>query len=418
MNHSPPPPRPMPHPEPRTSERVPFPPPGPPQPGAHGSFSTSMPSSAELQLAVDTLRRTGELQLPVTGESMAPVLVPGDQIQVIAKDPRDIRPGDVVLFAARNDRGELAGLVVHRVLLDRNGGWIARGDGAKSVDPLWTQDSVLGVVERRIRDGEEVTISPRRQSFTARARTAGWRVKSRLWGGGIFRSWLDRRRSRRAPVPQPMNEIPFQPANPPPGWTPSAAPTQAPMPPAPPNRRHRRHAPPIGTPVETTGPNFFVEPKAEPAAAPSEPTPETPTAVVEQPAPPKPAKAETPTMDSTTPTPAQTSPTQTIEPNPSSKPSPTLPYPGSDARLRASKRVSGPTAATGTWKDPDAVGRASAAAIPAPGPAAQAQEAPYYPGQELEPIPPRRERRERRRRRNVVSRTCRAAWRAVKSPFR
>ena len=198
MNHAPPPPH---DPVSLQPEMVPYPAPGS-SPGLGSPAPTTLPSGsgvptpAELQLAVDTLRRTGRLELPVTGESMAPVLVPGDQIQVVSRSPDDIRPGDVVLFAARNDRGELAGLVVHRVLLDRNGGWIARGDGAKSVDPLWTRDSVLGVVERRLRDGLESTISPRRQTLGERARTMGWRVRTGLFGGTIFRAWRERRAKR------------------------------------------------------------------------------------------------------------------------------------------------------------------------------------------------------------------------------
>ncbi len=155
------------------------------------------PTAPELELAVEALRRTGRMRLPVTGASMAPVLVPGDEIEVVSCRARDLHLGDIVLFAARDTRGELAGLVVHRLLLDREEGLIARGDGASTVDPIWSRDSVLGVVETRVRGGLELKLSPRRGSFARRVLAVGWRVRTGTLGS-IGRRVFGKRRPTRA----------------------------------------------------------------------------------------------------------------------------------------------------------------------------------------------------------------------------
>ena len=158
-------------------------------PVANGPSGDATPSrtTAEYELAITALRRRGRIRLPVTGESMAPVLVPGDEIEVVSRPARDLELGDIVLFAARDPRGRLVGLVVHRLLLDRPEGLIARGDGARSVDPIWPRDSVLGLVEKRVRRGVVTELSPRRNPIGLGVRRLAWNVRT---------GWLDSLKSR------------------------------------------------------------------------------------------------------------------------------------------------------------------------------------------------------------------------------
>ena len=74
-----------------------------------------------------TLESGGVLNFQISGESMTPVLRPGDRIEVIRCRVEDLVPGDVVL---------LSGLVVHRFLYRTPQGLVVRGDGALSADPF------------------------------------------------------------------------------------------------------------------------------------------------------------------------------------------------------------------------------------------------------------------------------------------
>ena len=121
-----------------------------------------------------TLESGGVLNFQISGESMTPVLRPGDRVEVIRCRVEDLVPGDVVL---------LSGLVVHRFLYRTPQGLVVRGDGALSADPFWSPRSVLGRVRLRLR-GSRVTRLRR-----------GWpRVRSRL----LAAYWGWRSRIRRA----------------------------------------------------------------------------------------------------------------------------------------------------------------------------------------------------------------------------
>ena len=148
------------------------------------------------------------------------MLVPGDEIEVVSCHARDLHLGDIVLFAARDASGALAGLVVHRLLLDREEGLIARGDGATSVDPIWSRDSVLGVVTTRFRNGIEFRLAPRRRTLGGRVRALGWELrtgvlgaaKRRVIGGGSRKSSRSRGGQKRVEIdPAPPLNLRFPP---------------------------------------------------------------------------------------------------------------------------------------------------------------------------------------------------------------
>jgi len=115
------------------------------------------PESLEIALLESALERAGKICLPVQGRSMAPLLLPGDRIEVVPCR-QDLLPGDVILLGTTPP-------VVHRYLYpDPAGGLIARGDGARSHDFPWSPELVIGRVVTRIRRGKVLRLDrgPRR----------------------------------------------------------------------------------------------------------------------------------------------------------------------------------------------------------------------------------------------------------------
>ncbi len=102
-------------------------------------------------LLVDTLQRTGSLLLWVTGESMSPLLKPGDQISVVPCTAQNLLTGDVALLVGST-------LVVHRFLYASKQGVVAKGDRVDSFDPPRSLSAVVGRVTARIRNGEKLRI--------------------------------------------------------------------------------------------------------------------------------------------------------------------------------------------------------------------------------------------------------------------
>lgn len=88
--------------------------------------------------------RSGEMaQVFIQGDSMAPLLSPGDAVRVRAGEP--LRRGDLVV--ARTAKG----LVVHRLVRWNKGEVILRGDNSPRCDPPLDQEHVLGRVVTLVR---------------------------------------------------------------------------------------------------------------------------------------------------------------------------------------------------------------------------------------------------------------------------
>ncbi|MEE8142982.1 MAG: S24/S26 family peptidase [Planctomycetota bacterium] len=87
------------------------------------------------------------LKLRVQGESMKPLLHPGDQIVVVPNTPEELAPGDVILLDG------LPSPVVHRFMYLSPQGLITKGD-ASSYDFPWHESHLLGRVVERIRSGQ------------------------------------------------------------------------------------------------------------------------------------------------------------------------------------------------------------------------------------------------------------------------
>jgi len=124
-----------------------------------------------LDAAVDMLRsHTQGGTLRIRGDSMRPMLLPGQSISV-EFDPTDLTPGDVLVFRQGDD------LLVHRLLgparsRDQGPRWRTRGDGTPALDPAVDSHRVVGRVVA-VKDGG-VWRSTRVGRARAYARCLAW----------------------------------------------------------------------------------------------------------------------------------------------------------------------------------------------------------------------------------------------------
>ncbi len=89
-------------------------------------------------LAAETLRTAGSLRLHLRGESMLPVLWPGDLADIQSCTLEDVEPGDIVL-ALRDGR-----FFLHRLLVRQSNGFLLRGDSMPGSDPAFSPDALIG----------------------------------------------------------------------------------------------------------------------------------------------------------------------------------------------------------------------------------------------------------------------------------
>lgn len=147
---------------------------------APGPASAARDPRAHAELLAEALRSGPAARLDVRGTSMAPLLLPGDEIEVEARAAGSFRPGEILLLAPRDRRGGIAGFVVHRLLRRTRRGLLVRGDGARSADPLWPEECALAVARARWRGGVRTELPPRRgRAETWRGLLAG-RIRDRV----------------------------------------------------------------------------------------------------------------------------------------------------------------------------------------------------------------------------------------------
>lgn len=91
-----------------------------------------------LDLAVESLRRSGQLRFRAQGASMIPAIRPGACVEIRAATPDRIARGDIVLLKTPG------GLRLHRVVEIRPGSLITRGDNHAHNDAPADARDLLG----------------------------------------------------------------------------------------------------------------------------------------------------------------------------------------------------------------------------------------------------------------------------------
>lgn len=100
----------------------------------------------------DLLRDGKTVQVPPTGYSMYPLIVPGrDQVVIAPADREEYRRGEVVLY--RRD-GSI--LVLHRIWKRKKDGYYMVGDNQKEIEGPLRRDQILGVMVCVIRRGRGI----------------------------------------------------------------------------------------------------------------------------------------------------------------------------------------------------------------------------------------------------------------------
>ena len=87
-----------------------------------------------------------QLTVAVRGDSMRPLLEPGDHVMVLPCRPHQLSPGDIVLVDGPTP-------LVHRYLFRTRAGCFSKGDANRSADHPWPPEQLVGRVPVRLRCG-------------------------------------------------------------------------------------------------------------------------------------------------------------------------------------------------------------------------------------------------------------------------
>lgn len=148
------------------------------------------------------------LRFRVTSDSMAPLLLPGDEVMVAAAPPETLRPGDLVVAATPGR----AFFVVHRlVALHREGDgfWlVTRGDRSSTPDPAWPAEAIVGRVVAVVRAGQTLDLRRGRGRAMALAQSVLARLETATYM--LLRNAAYRLLGRRLPRLGRVVRAPFQ----------------------------------------------------------------------------------------------------------------------------------------------------------------------------------------------------------------
>ena len=85
-------------------------------------------------------------RIRVSGNSMVPFLEEGDEVEVVAAERKDFRPGDLIVFDRHGD------LIVHRVIKAGKNSFLEMGDNQRN-GSWWEWQDHLGKVVSLVRRG-------------------------------------------------------------------------------------------------------------------------------------------------------------------------------------------------------------------------------------------------------------------------
>jgi hypothetical protein len=156
-------------------------------------MSRSLPYElAALELAGQALTRGERVRMTVNGQSMAPLLRPGDVVEVEPAAPEAFTPGEILLARRVGD------FVLHRLILVSAEGWVLKGDENSLPDPVLGRSAVLGRAVERERQGARFSLTtPAVRRLNRRlARLGGWEADlyRRIYAAadGAEAAWLAR----------------------------------------------------------------------------------------------------------------------------------------------------------------------------------------------------------------------------------
>jgi signal peptidase I len=107
------------------------------------------------EVAGEVLRCFGRLRLKVTGWSMLPAIWPGDVLELERAKHSELSQGQIILFS--RDRR----LFVHRIWKAVGSTIVTRGDAIPHLDPVVTDQELLGRVAYIERHGKSIQPSTR-----------------------------------------------------------------------------------------------------------------------------------------------------------------------------------------------------------------------------------------------------------------
>ena len=93
---------------------------------------------AVVEAVREALAQKRTVTFTVRGDSMAPALQDGDQVEIIPADPSQLRPGELVTYVAGNQ------IITHRLVRVEEAAVITRGDNRGQDDPPVPLKQVLG----------------------------------------------------------------------------------------------------------------------------------------------------------------------------------------------------------------------------------------------------------------------------------
>lgn len=102
----------------------------------------------------ETLENGKEFTIPVTGTSMLPLLVEKRDNIILRKSKPHLHKGDLPLYRRAD-----GSFVLHRIVSVKNGEYIMSGDNQFIPEHGITDDMIIGVVSKIIRNGKEIDVN-------------------------------------------------------------------------------------------------------------------------------------------------------------------------------------------------------------------------------------------------------------------